>query len=65
MPSAKKKSLEKLTANNEVAGFKFALIGVLYAVLLGFTVIIVWEQFEDVEKDVVTKAATWSPRSRF
>jgi hypothetical protein len=27
--------LEKLRTNNEVAGFKFATVGVLYAVLLG------------------------------
>jgi hypothetical protein len=52
----RKLSLEKLTANNEVAGFKFAVIGVLYAVILGFTVIIVWEQFEDAEKDVAMEA---------
>ena len=28
--------IKRLTANNEVAGFKFATIGVLYAVLLAF-----------------------------
>ena len=32
--------LEQLRGNNEVAGFKFAVIGVLYAVLLAFVVII-------------------------
>ena len=36
--------LEKLRTNNEVAGFKFAVIGVLYAVLLGFAVVIAWER---------------------
>ena len=30
--------------HNEVVGFVFATVGVLYAVLLAFTVIIVWEQ---------------------
>ena len=34
-------SLERLTTNNEIAGFKFATVGVIYAVLLGFAVIIV------------------------
>jgi hypothetical protein len=29
--------------DNEVAGFKFSVIGVLYAVLLAFLVIAVWE----------------------
>jgi len=42
--------LERLRANNEVAGFKFAVIGVLYAVLLAFAVIIAWERFFDAEK---------------
>ena len=31
--------LERLSNNNQVAGFKFATIGVLYAVLLAFAVI--------------------------
>ncbi len=33
---------EVLKLNNEVAGFIYAVIGVVYAVLLGFTAIIVW-----------------------
>src|SRR5689334_11035418 len=36
-------SLERLRANNEVAGFKFATVGVLYAVLLAFAVIVLLE----------------------
>ncbi len=42
--------LAHLRGNNEVAGFKFAVIGVLYAVLLAFVVIISWERFHDAEK---------------
>jgi len=34
-------SLDRLRVNNEVAGFKFATVGVLYAVLLAFAVIVV------------------------
>jgi hypothetical protein len=34
-------------ANNEVAGFFLAVLGVVYAVLLAFVVLAVWEQFED------------------
>ncbi|MBV8523964.1 MAG: hypothetical protein JOY71_17885 [Acetobacteraceae bacterium] len=49
-------NLNKLSANNEVAGFKFATVGVLYAVLLGFAVIIVWERFSDAEKAVAEEA---------
>jgi hypothetical protein len=41
--------LAHLRGNNEVAGFKFAVIGVLYAVLLAFVVIISWERFHDAE----------------
>jgi len=32
---------DKLGKNNEIAGFKFATVGVIYAVLLAFTVIVV------------------------
>jgi Na+/proline symporter len=49
--------LQKLSTNNEVAGFKFATVGVLYAVLLAFAVIVVWEKFSDAESDVAQEAA--------
>lgn len=48
--------LHKLSTNNEVAGFKFATVGVLYAVLLAFAVIVVWEKFSDAEVDVAQEA---------
>jgi hypothetical protein len=32
--------------NNEVAGFILAVLGVIYAVLLAFVVIVVWEEFD-------------------
>jgi hypothetical protein len=48
--------IKRLTANNEIAGFKFATIGVLYAVLLAFATIVVWEKFSDAEVDVVHEA---------
>ena len=48
--------LDKLRTNNEVAGFKFATVGVLYAVLLAFAVIVVWEKFSDADKSVVQEA---------
>jgi hypothetical protein len=41
--SRRKWGVERLKVNNEVAGFKFSVIGVLYAVLLAFVVITVWE----------------------
>ncbi|HEY6406149.1 MAG TPA: DUF4239 domain-containing protein, partial [Ktedonobacteraceae bacterium] len=43
--------------HNEVAGFIFATVGVLYAVLLAFTVIIVWEQYLTAESAVSQEAA--------
>ena len=48
--------VDRLQLNNEVAGFKFAVIGVLYAVLLGFVVIAVWENFRNTEVAVRNEA---------
>ena len=48
--------LARLRGNNEVAGFKFAVIGVLYAVLLAFVVIISWERFHDAESALAKEA---------
>jgi hypothetical protein len=48
--------LERLTSNNEIAGFKFATVGVIYAVLLAFAVIVVWERFSDAETAVLQEA---------
>jgi hypothetical protein len=48
--------LEKLTTNNEIAGFKFATVGVLYAVLLAFAIIVVWQKFSDAD-DIVAREA--------
>jgi hypothetical protein len=48
--------LERLSRNNEVAGFKFATVGVLYAVLLAFAVIVVWEKISDAEDRVAQEA---------
>jgi hypothetical protein len=49
-------TLERLTTNNEVAGFKFATVGVLYAVLLAFAIIVVWQKYNDAD-DTVAKEA--------
>jgi Protein of unknown function (DUF4239) len=49
-------ALDRLTINNEIAGFKFATVGVLYAVLLAFVIIVVWEKFSDAEANVVHEA---------
>jgi hypothetical protein len=49
-------TLENLTTNNEVAGFKFATVGVLYAVLLAFSIIIVWQKYSDTDSTVAKEA---------
>jgi hypothetical protein len=48
--------LARLTTNNEVAGFKFSVVGVIYAVLLAFAVIVVWGRYNDAEEAVIKEA---------
>lgn len=52
----RKVGLERLTTNNEIAGFKFATVGVIYAVLIAFAIILVWERFNDAETAVLQEA---------
>jgi Protein of unknown function (DUF4239) len=46
----------RLSENNEVAGFKFAVVGVFYGVLLAFVVVSVWEDFHTTEAAVRNEA---------
>lgn len=48
--------VSRLSQNNEVAGFKFAVVGVFYAVMLAFVVIAVWEDYRDTEAAVRDEA---------
>jgi hypothetical protein len=48
--------VDRLRLNNEVAGFKFAVVGVFYAVILAFVVIAVWEDFRKTEAAVRDEA---------
>ncbi len=50
--------LEKFEAQHEVAGFLIAVVGVIYAVLLAFIVIIVWEQFVAAENAAGDEASS-------
>jgi Protein of unknown function (DUF4239) len=52
--------LSRLRTNNEVAGFKFATVGVLYAVLLAFAVVVVWERFNQADSEVAKEAGAAS-----
>jgi hypothetical protein len=49
--------LDRLSDNNEVAGFKFATVGVIYAVLLAFAILVVWERFNKADSDVANEAS--------
>src|SRR5215472_11856330 len=49
-------NVKRLSPDTEIAGFKFGTIGVLYAVLLAFAIIVVWEKYSDAELDVVQEA---------
>lgn len=48
--------VEVLERHNEVAGFIYSVIGVMYAVLLGFTAIIVWERYDQAQTAVENEA---------
>ena len=48
--------VSRLSLNNEVAGFKFAVVGVFYAVTLAFVVIAVWEDYRGTEVAVRNEA---------
>jgi hypothetical protein len=47
---------EILIPHREVAGFLVAIVGVIYAVALGFAVITVWVQFNDAQATADTEA---------
>jgi hypothetical protein len=57
--------VERLVQNNEIAGFKFATVGVIYAVLLAFTVIAVWEKYSEAENAVAQEAGATASLFRY
>ena len=44
-----------LRRHNEVAGYLFSAVGVLYAVLLGFSVVVVWQKYDATVSNVETE----------
>jgi hypothetical protein len=52
--------LSTLEAHTDVAGFIIAVIGVIYAVLLAFVVIFVWQDFEDGRIAAEQEANEWA-----
>jgi hypothetical protein len=51
---------ELLRKNNDVAGFLFSAVGVIYAVVLGFVVVVVWEKYDATVANVDTEIAAVS-----
>ncbi len=43
---------EVLRRHNDVAGYLFSAVGVLYAVVLGFVVVVVWQKYDDAVRNV-------------
>jgi hypothetical protein len=39
--------------NNELVGFTYAIYGLIYGVLLAFTIVVAWQRFEETEKLVL------------
>ncbi|PPD46115.1 MAG: hypothetical protein CTY15_01685 [Methylocystis sp.] len=48
--------LSALVKNNEIAGFKFATVGVIYAVILAFAIVAVWDKFSEAELFVLQES---------
>jgi hypothetical protein len=48
---------EVLRRHNDVAGFLFSAVGVIYAVVLGFVVVVVWEKYDATVANVESEVA--------
>ncbi len=48
---------EFLRRHNDVAGYLFSAVGVLYAVVLGFVVVVVWQKYDDTVANVENEVA--------
>ncbi len=52
----KKTAIEKLKKNHEIAGLTLSIIGVLYSVILGFTVVNVQERYNTINESIHLEA---------
>ncbi|HXA20361.1 MAG TPA: DUF4239 domain-containing protein [Thermoanaerobaculia bacterium] len=54
---------EKLIANNEYVSFTYTILSLIYGIYLAFTVVVVWQQYEEadetVTREVVLLNALW------
>src|SRR5688572_22387432 len=48
--------MSRLRDHHEVAGFFIGIIGAIYSVLMAFVVVIVWEDFRDIDANVSSEA---------
>jgi lipopolysaccharide export LptBFGC system permease protein LptF len=46
---------EILRRHNDVAGYLFSAVGVLYAVVLGFVVVVVWQKYDSTVTNVIAE----------
>jgi hypothetical protein len=49
-----------LKENNELVGFTYAVYGLIYGVLLAFTIVVAWQRFEETEKLVLNETTLLS-----
>jgi hypothetical protein len=47
---------DKFKLHNDVAGFIFATLGAIYAVILAFLVVVTWQEYDGAEKNVTREA---------
>jgi hypothetical protein len=46
----------ELEGTNEVVGLTYAVFGLIYGVLLAYTIVVAWEKFDETEKDAAREA---------
>lgn len=46
----------RLQQHNDVAGFIYSVIGILYGVLMAFVVIVVWERYTEIDRTIQDEA---------
>src|SRR5262245_42156834 len=49
-------SHDVLQQNNEFLGFIYAVVGAVYGVYLAFTIVVVWEQFDQADRTATAEA---------
>ena len=49
-----------LEASNELVGFTYAVFGLIYGVLLAYTIVVAWQRFDETEKDAAREATILS-----